>query len=395
MLLAALAAFVVNAAPPEAVVTAVDCKARKCRLSKQKSVDGGEVWKATLPKKKDDDCREPPEEYWFVPTTGTAQLLLEVCNNGYGASGVGEDSIEISSKQFKHSRYGGSAWRWTGETVIGLSPLRVQSDNSTSFHAAMPNMQKEQSWNWDTFSGSAKDTVPLCNKDGEPDQENEDGKEFKSTLLPSVELPEAFRKDGWKTTELGDCSAVASFVTFGKQSAKSDASMKVIGHFPNDKSAELYVEVRDDVFVEQASKWTLADHVELWIGETSGAWEACAGKKAGSQWALMLDGKVNAGFGNPKPNAVSFEVAKADGVVRMKIVAPLEWSQMTALVYSDSDDGKKQKALLATSQLKFADMVSFSHWKRVVAKEAVCEVDGGALKPKITRVFAPKTALIE
>lgn len=386
-MLFALVVMVVSAAPPEAL----DCKARKCRASKQK----GDVWKVTLPKVKRDDgveCRDAPEEYWLVPKSGPAQLLLEICNDGYGASGVGEDSIEITNTGFKHSRYGGSAWRWSNETELGFSPLRVLRESEQSFNSTVPNSTKTTSWNWDTFRGTEVDEIAKCKKDGTPDFDSEDGVHIEGNLVPVVQLTDAFRSGGWKTTNLGDCSAPASFVTFGKKSA---ASLSAVATFPDKAPRELYLEVRDDAFVTEAAKWPLADHVELWFAKSAGSWDECAGSKGGVQFGVALDGTVNVGFGTPKASDISVEVAKADGVVRMKVLLRAVPEDRVGIVYSDSDDGKKQKALLATSQLKFASVATLSNWKVFHQSIAACDAVDGALKPKSTRVFEPKSAVIE
>ncbi|MFT3711350.1 MAG: hypothetical protein QM817_27270 [Archangium sp.] len=385
---ALLVAMSLAAPPPPPLpvpLEALQCKTRKCKVSKEKSG----VWKVTLPAVKEvngSTCREPPEEWWFVGADGAGQLLLSVCNDGYGASGVGEDDINIDATTFKHSRYGGSAWRWTSDTTLGLSPLRVVSEHSQSFHATMPNFTSETSWNWDAFSGESSADVPPCNEQGEPNTEA-DPVTFKARLIPSVQTPAAFLSGGWKATSLGTCSAPASFVTFGKQTGANDASLKAVL-----SGNELFVEVRDDVFVETAAKWTLADHVELWLANESDPWSACATKKAGEQWGLALDGSVNAGFGSPKPLKV--EVAKSEGVVRFHVTLLAAPNQIS-VVYSDTDDGKKQKALLATSALKFAAVSSFGATRNVQPRDAVCEVVDGALAPKRTRVFDAKTAVIE
>lgn len=386
-MLFALVVFVVSAAPRDVF----DCKARKCSAAKEQ----GDVWKVTLPIVKNADgveCREAPEEYWLVPKRGPAQLLLAVCNDGYGASGVGEDSIEISSTTFKHSRYGGSAWRWTQATELSFSPLRVVNEASSSFNTTMPNFTKDSSWDWESFRGKEVDEVAKCKDDGTPDIESEKSVHIEGNIVPVMELSDAFRSGGWKTTRLGDCSVPASFVTFGKQSAKTDASLSAIA---NSQPRELYLEVRDDTFVTEAAKWTLADHVELWFGAGASAWDECVGTKDGVQFGVALDGKVNVGFGDPKASAISVEVAKADGVVRMKVVLNDVPKDRVGIVYSDSDDGKKQKALLATSQLKFASVPTFSNWKGIGKDVAVCEVRDGELKPKRTRVFEPKSAVIQ
>jgi hypothetical protein len=50
---------------------------------------------------------------------------------------------------------------------------------------------------------------------------------------------------------------------------------------------------------------------------------------------------------------------------------------------SDSDDGKKQKSLLATSKLTFGDASSLGAVKKVDATRAKCVVSGGRLEPRM------------
>ncbi|MFO0598773.1 MAG: hypothetical protein U0228_25935 [Myxococcaceae bacterium] len=383
-MLSFLVAFALAAPPsPAAPLEALRCKTRKCKVTRENS-----VWKVTLPGVKEVDgvtCHEPPQEWWYVGADGTGQLLLAVCNDGYGASGVGEDDVKVDAKTFTHSRYGGSAWRWTSETVVGLSPLRVVSESSQSFHTSMPNCMSTTSWSWDTFSGTTQDDVPACTEQGGPDGEG-DPVTTRSTLVPSLQLPEEYLAGDWKRIALGDCSAPASFVTFGKQTGAGDASLRAVV-----SGTELFLEVRDDVFVEKAAKWTLADHVELWLADLGDPWTTCAATKGGQQWGLALDGTVNAGFGAPRPLKV--EVARGDGLVRFHVTLPAAPQRLT-VVYSDTDDGKKQKALLATSALKFGLVTTLGAVRLMQPEDAVCEVLHDALTPKRTRVLQPSTPLI-
>lgn len=392
MLMAAAVTLLVSGATPD-----FDCKARKCTASKDKGSSAGAVWKVSLPPSKSDDvdaCREPPEEWWWVPTTGAPQLLLEVCNNGYGASGVGEDTIDVTPSTFKHSRYGGSAWRWTSEKELALSPLRVTREKHSSFHATMPDFMRDSDWSWEDFKGTTRDDVAKCDGEGVANPEST-ATEVRANLIPAVQLPADFRNGGWKTTALGGCSAAASFVTFGKQSGRDDASLLVVAHFPTSGAPELYLELRDDTLVETSTKWTLADHVELWAADGLVDSESCLGVKGGTQWGVMLDCTVQPGFGNPKAGSVKVEVTKFEGGVRMKVLNVGKPGARVGVVYSDSDDGKKQKALLATSKLVFASQPTFSAFQQVPETMAVCEVASGALTPKRTQAFDAKKAVIE
>jgi hypothetical protein len=401
MITPVVALLLLAAPPPPATVAALGCKDTRCQLVAHPASTAGTVWEVTrvgLRREGDTACHEDLKEWWLVKRDGQSQKLLTICNDGYGASGVGEDTVELKGTTFTHSRSGGSAWRWSQATLLELDPLRVVSEETTSFHASMPNLESSTAWSWPLLRGTWSASVPPCEPDETPDFETERPLEVRGSLIPQVTLPEAFRGGDWKTTALGDCSAAAGFVTFGAQAGAGDASLRVVTDLQAQRR-ELYVEVRDDVFVEKAAdktRWTTADHLELWLASAADPWQACSGRKGGLQWGVTLDGDVHSAFGGPKPSTLGVEVARAEGVVRFKLLLPVfeSWYRI-AVVYSDSDDGRHQKALLATSQLKFASEVTFSPWQVVQPAVAVCEEEAGVLKPMTRRVLTPGEAVIE
>src|SRR5262249_4532785 len=54
------------------------------------------------------------------------------------------------------------------------------------------------------------------------------------------------------------------------------------------------------------------------------------------------------------------------------------------VAYSDSDDGKRQKALIATSPLVFGDASTLGTLRRISASKATCRVRRGTLDPVIS-----------
>lgn len=64
------------------------------------------------------------------------------------------------------------------------------------------------------------------------------------------------------------------------------------------------------------------------------------------------------------------------------------------MVYSDSDDGRAQESLLATSHLAFKSWPSLGRRKTISPKQAVCEVRKGRLEPRITRTFSREEPVI-
>ena len=67
-------------------------------------------------------------EYWLL---GAKPLqVLALCNDGYGAAGMGEDTVTFGNNRMTYQQKGGSAWRWSNTTVYALSPFpaRVSTD---------------------------------------------------------------------------------------------------------------------------------------------------------------------------------------------------------------------------------------------------------------------------
>jgi hypothetical protein len=79
-----------------------------------------------------DPERGCPQVVWGRLGDGPPLRLLALCNDGYGASGVGEDSVEVKPGELIHSQYGGSAWRWSTTRRIGLSPHRLRHEEQLS-----------------------------------------------------------------------------------------------------------------------------------------------------------------------------------------------------------------------------------------------------------------------
>ena len=119
----------------------------------------------------------------------------------------------------------------------------------------------------------------------------------------------------------------------------------------------LFVEVTDDRLVPSAKSWVKADHLELWrvgadasSGRGSGCFQPDPNAKA-LQWGIGLGGQVYKGHGAPAADP-TVRVARTERGARFRIVLPDEGKGLT-VVYSDSDDGARQKRLIATSRLAF------------------------------------------
>jgi len=73
-------------------------------------------------------CRFDPggfeggREYWLLGD-GAPRLVLQHCNDGYGAAQVGEDWVTIGDGTIEAWQYGGSAWRWETGGVFDLMSM--------------------------------------------------------------------------------------------------------------------------------------------------------------------------------------------------------------------------------------------------------------------------------
>jgi hypothetical protein len=107
-------------------------------------------------------CRPYGREFW-VRIAGVAEpkRILSLCNDGYGASGVGEDEITIAANRLIHSQQGGSAWRWNGAKTIQLSPLRVLSETSCSYHNVNIGYAAT-TWDWQRLAGAMRWYPQAC-----------------------------------------------------------------------------------------------------------------------------------------------------------------------------------------------------------------------------------------
>lgn len=401
MFVTALILMVVAGAPSKVLLKAVGCTGKqRCVVTGEKKAgadaDGVplrvvQVSRGERRNPEDEEVRGEcsPDERWLVKGPGATdvRLLLSLCNDGYGAAGVGEDSIVVKTNRLIHEQSGGSAWRWVSVRELQLSPPKLVSSTSTSFHASTPQLVDETRWSWDTFSGERSRAISLCTDEGTPDlREEAEPKTIKQVLVPKLALPAAFTSGGWKETSLGACAAKAPYFTYGGKGSDDDATLKVVAV----SDRELFLEITDDVFTTNEKKWIAGDHLELWLSEESrNITEDCAGRRGPEavQWAIDVpSGAVRSGQGNRigRPTA---ELEVKGSLVRVRLRLPEGVWQAITVVYSDSDDGVKQERLLATSQFAFPQAATLGVLHPIDPKQATCVVENGALTPKL--LWAP------
>lgn len=357
------------------------------------------------PPNMDYPCRPHRQEIFFLSTIepqrdgdkvrhGTyvsdIQNLMALCNDGYGASGIGEDVIEVSDNRLIHHQYGGSAWRWDTTTNVQLSPLKVTSRSTCSFHNLSPGFDATE-WNLKAFILKGHRKRFACGPDGFADTDED--AELGCTLdvahttfdaIPQIDisLPE---KDA-ASVIVGDCGARADasgkvgYITHGKPGEAKDATLSAL--FTD--ATTLVVTVVDDIFYDSGGSWVTSDHLEFWTGP-SGDNNCEDPSLKPTQWAVMpMDGTLIKAHG---PDAKSPPQVKAHlNVTEPKTPTPMtfvirfaEKPQRLTVVYSDSDDGRTQERLIATSAVAFGKNDSLGE-STVVPKEAAqCELKDGVI----------------
>lgn len=338
------------------------------------------------------------EEWWLVRSGAAPQLLLAACNDGYGASGVGEDDVQVSNNRFTHTRAGGSAQRWSQSVTLQLSPLALVGSGHSDYTTYDPDRASGSEWDLLKLNGSLTVPAPQCDE-GEDEENATPAKDAYSQtdvsvpFLPEVDLDKAYLQEGWKQTALGSCALEAKTFVLGKAGNPKDAALKVLLAARD----TLVLEVRDNTWKGPSDKWLADDHVEVWLDSASPAeLNACTrptAEQQPEQWGIRIaDDKVFPAYGSPKQTlqVEKVELREAGALVgyRLKVVLPKPFKGISVL-YSDSDSGKKQERLLGTSAVKFPRPETLNAVQPVDPKQATCEVRDGALAVKLTPL-APK-----
>jgi hypothetical protein len=410
----------------EEVVARELCDGRPgCRFENAQSAGGGEqerdLWVVSLrlPATEDRWCDVggPPEvaplpaegpgptEHWLVVARGarveSSQLLLDLCNDGYGAAGAGEDEVAIHANKLEHTQSGGSAWRWSTTTLVQLAPLAIEQETSGGDWSLNPDNREESTWSWVDFAGTVDWSSPFCDACGNPPFEEiecnrppaEPGNaEGNYVQVPRAQVPPEMDPGAWRTTSLGACAALVDggehgHTVHGTAGGAADASMRVVAS----TRGVLYVEVRDDHFVTGSRRWIDDDHVELWVGSSElGYMEHCIDRHPTTtglrQWGVRIsDAAIRPGHGRPQGPLVAATAVEGN-VARVRIELP-EHAEAVTVVYSDGDDGHSPESLIATSKLRFGHPESLGALRAISPEVAVCELREGRLEPRITRTF--------
>ncbi len=336
------------------------------------------------------DCNPYRREFWLrIAGIAAPRRILALCNDGYGASGVGEDDIKIGPNRLIHSQHGGSAWRWNNGRTIQLSPMRVLAEESCSFHNVNIGYSFMR-WDWQRLAGerrwfpqACRDNDPRAEEGKRPDWCDAAKATHRHALIP--------RFDGallaGAEAHLGSCASAfdesgqRGFVIFGKPRV-GGAEFRVLMV----SATDLVVTVTDRAFATGGASWLDDDHIELWLGQNHADLSCSETELKLAQWAIGLDGKVHHGAGDraAPPEVVARHGRTIGGRqqvtlrVRLPPLGDRDYLRALTVVFSKSEGGK-QARLTATSPIKRGDDTTLSGIYKIDPKAARCAVRNGQL----------------
>lgn len=371
-------------AAPDAAQTAAICGQRTtCKI--EKTTDAGKsptdtplavvevrLGLADKPKDQDEGCingnaRDGGVEYWLLDGKAAPKRVLQLCNDGYGMSGVGEDDVEVGPNRLVHHQYGGSAWRWYMDVTYSLVPFRAVTEQDCSYHNVSEQSGTLTDIDYRTrlVRALAKDSTQRdlgvgCPSWPKPPQTFAARIDAETVGAYPVVAPGLPAKNTIPAgTSLGNCIPAMTtagdngFIVWGKPAAaEQTAEIRTIGIGSN----TLIVQVFDPVPVVPPSSgsWIHQPHLEIWVGQNDEEINTMLPLGQMTQTGITLDGAVHRGVGkaSPPPKVERWTARDERGrpVVVLRLVWPGEYALLNGVtvVYSQADAGK-QARLVATA----------------------------------------------
>ncbi len=380
LLLLPVAAF----AAPDATQTAAICGQRtSCKVEKTydagKSPEGAalsvveiRLGLADKPKDQDEGCingnaRDGGLEYWLLQGTASPRQVLQLCNDGYGMAGVGEDEVEVGANRLVHRQYGGSSWRWSMDVTYSLVPFRAVTEQDCSYH----NVSEQSGTLTDIDYGTrlvralgkdstVRDIGMGCPAWPKPPQRFAARIDAETVGAYPVVVPGLPGKATIPAgTSLGNCipgmttAGDNGFIVWGKPAAADQAAeIRTIGVGSN----TLIVQVFDPLpaAAPAGDSWINQPHLEIWVGRNEENLNTMLPLGQMTQTGITLDGAVHRGVGKagapPKVERWMARDERDRPVTVLRIVWPDEYGLINgvAVVYSQAEAGK-QARLLSTA----------------------------------------------
>lgn len=371
-------------AAPDAAQTAAVCGPRtSCKVAK--TYDAGRsptgaalsvveihLGLADKPKDQDEGCingnaRDGGVEYWLLDGTAAPRQVLQLCNDGYGMAGVGEDDVEVGPNRLVHHQYGGSSWRWSMDVTYSLAPFRALTERDCSYHNVSEQSGTLTDIDYRTrlVRALAKDSTQRdlgvgCPSWPKPPQAFAARIDAETVGAYPVVAPGLPGKAAIAAgTALGNCvpgmttAGNNGFLVWGKPApADQAAEIRTVGVGSN----TLIVQVFDPVPATAPSggSWIHQPHLEIWVGQNGEEINTMLPLSQMTQTGITLDGAVHRGIGKPSPPPRVERWTARDERGRPVTVLRLAWPDEFALingvtvVYSQAEAGK-QARLVATA----------------------------------------------
>lgn len=305
------------------------------------------------------ECRPYLREFWVVIGGTPRQRLLRLCNDGYGAAGLGEDEVRVFRNRLVHLQSGGSAWRWSVLTRYRVAPAMRLREEHCSFHNIATGFQITD-WNWQDFTGLVR---MRFQDEGEPADGNVLGCQPQNTThrylpVPRIDAIEGLEEGG--VAPLGSCAVSvhengsSGFRIHGPPAKDGGAEMRLllIG------ARDLLVTVIDPDIRSDGESWVHDDHIEIWQAGLMSIGPEYLESDPLQQWGVRLsDGAVFKGAGHPEeqPEILGRVAGEVEGMpavtLRLRLVRD---AHSLTVVYSNSRDGRQYR-MIANSPLRFGE----------------------------------------
>jgi hypothetical protein len=321
----------------------------------------------------EEGCRDSPGgiEYWLLEGEAPPRRILKLCNDGYGASGIGEDDVKIEPNRLRHGQVGGSAWRWTADVSLSLSPLRRIASADCSFNVLIPRTMGARETDYAAMRSRTVADDPVAVEKAEitgcPDWPTDDG--FKARPGPGLLAAYAIFENVARAPTPAP-SPLPSGVTIdgcfpGVTTAGANGFMVAGQPAPATEAAELraFAETSRSLLVQiadplaapptRADNWIDRPHVEIWTAVAASPESPRPLAERVVQTIVELDGTVHAGGGDrsPLPSVERWEARDAAG--RPTTVLRVTWpddafQQGLAIGYSQATNGKQGRVVATT-----------------------------------------------
>lgn len=263
-----------------------------------------------------------------------------------------EVTVAVKPNRIEVNRNGGTQAGYFKIHAYQLSPWRPVSMEDCSFYGCGEHTVEQ--WDFLTLRGEAwhrpaqGEEVGIC--EASPILP-------RYLILPKVAVDAAELERG--KARLGSCamtldsSGKHGFVTWGKPDPRDPLEVKLLQAGNGILLAQIVDAGRTTT---PPRSWVTADHLEIWMGSRLEG----AGEDEVWQFGIPLDeGPVQVGYGKPKrlPAVRRWKVSLPDGraatILRVELPPqPNEYSDGLTVFYSQSDQGRAQKRMIATSRMK-------------------------------------------